>query len=71
MIQKSSWTYYAYAFFPAMFWEEVYARKNSTAEGIRQLVAHLDSWSAYMGLGAKIVGFLVLLEAMVEFLSSL
>ncbi|PUU75287.1 Phosphatidylinositolglycan class N-domain-containing protein [Tuber borchii] len=65
MIQKSSWTYYAYAFFPAMFWEEVYARKNSTAEGIRRLVAHLDTWSAYMGLGAKMVGFLVLLEAMV------
>ena len=54
-----------------MFWEEVYARKNSTAEGIRQLVTHLDSWSAYMGLGAKIVGFIVLLEAMVEFLSFL
>ena len=54
-----------------MFWEEVYARKRSIAEGTRQLVAHLDSWSAYMGLGAKIVGFLALLEAMVEFPPSL
>jgi GPI ethanolamine phosphate transferase 1 len=65
MIQRSSWTYYAYAFFPVVFWEEVYARKNSIVEGSRQLVAHLHTWKEYMGLGVEIVGFIVLLEAMV------
>lgn len=35
-------------------------------EGTKQLAAHLHSRSDYMGLGIEIIGFIVLLEAMVE-----
>ncbi|KAL7275891.1 Glycosyl phosphatidyl inositol anchor synthesis [Rhizina undulata] len=65
MVQRSSWTYYAYAFFPVIFWEEVYARRMAVVEGIRQLLAHVTTWGAYFGLIVESFGFIVLLEAMV------
>lgn len=34
-------TYYAYAFFPVFFWEEVYARRQSLVQGRRLLFAHI------------------------------
>jgi phosphatidylinositol glycan class N len=42
--------YYAYAFFPVMFWEEVYARRQSLAEGRRLLFGHIKSPGAVLGL---------------------
>ncbi|KAK3334247.1 LOW QUALITY PROTEIN: GPI ethanolamine phosphate transferase 1 [Neurospora tetraspora] len=38
-ISKSPLTYYAYAFFPVFFWEEVYARRESRKE----LLGHINS----------------------------
>nr|POE54427.1 gpi ethanolamine phosphate transferase 1 [Quercus suber] len=36
-IQSSPVTYYAYAFFPVMFWEEVFVRRSALIEGQRRL----------------------------------
>ncbi|KAH6607906.1 hypothetical protein Trco_004219 [Trichoderma cornu-damae] len=40
---KSPSTYYAYAFFPVVFWEEVYAQRLSLREGGRVLFGHIGS----------------------------
>lgn len=37
-IQKSPAAYYAYAFFPVFFWEEVTARMDSSMVGIKRLI---------------------------------
>lgn len=49
---KSPLMYYAYAFFPVLFWEEVYARRNSLSQGKRVLFGHIQS-------GATLVPFLL------------
>ncbi|PNY23987.1 GPI ethanolamine phosphate transferase 1 [Tolypocladium capitatum] len=46
LISKSPLTYYAYAFFPVVFWEEVYAHRDSLAQGRKVLFGHLDSAGA-------------------------
>lgn len=43
IISKSPLAYYAYAFFPVMFWEEVYARRNSLMQGREVLLGHIQS----------------------------
>ncbi|KAK1836598.1 GPI ethanolamine phosphate transferase [Podospora conica] len=43
IVSKSPPTYYAYAFFPVYFWGEVYARRNSLAEGSKQLFGKVQS----------------------------
>ncbi|KAL8399631.1 hypothetical protein RB594_000144 [Gaeumannomyces avenae] len=45
-------TYYAYAFFPVFFWEEIYARRQTLAEGRRVLFAHIKP-------GASLLSFLI------------
>lgn len=40
---KSPLTYYAYAFFPVVFWEEVYAQRFSLHEGGKILFGHIGS----------------------------
>ena len=40
---RSPVTYYAYAFFPLFFWESVYARRSSLAEGRKVLFGHITS----------------------------
>ncbi|KAK0645580.1 Phosphatidylinositolglycan class N-domain-containing protein [Cercophora newfieldiana] len=51
IISKSPITYYAYAFFPVFFWEEVYARRSCLGEGRKQLFGHVNS-------GGKVVSLL-------------
>jgi phosphatidylinositol glycan class N len=51
IISKSPITYYAYAFFPVFFWEEVYARRSCLAEGRKHLFGHVNS-------GGKVVSLL-------------
>lgn len=46
MTSNSPLAYYAYAFFPVLFWEEVYARRNSLAEGGRILFGYIQSSAA-------------------------
>ncbi|KAK3390859.1 Phosphatidylinositolglycan class N-domain-containing protein [Podospora didyma] len=61
VISKSPITYYAYAFFPVFFWEEVYARRNSLVAGRKQLFGHVTSGGGIASLlfnGALYVGIL-------------
>nr|XP_036575773.1 gpi-anchor biosynthetic protein [Colletotrichum truncatum]KAF6782397.1 gpi-anchor biosynthetic protein [Colletotrichum truncatum] len=41
IISKSPFTYYAYGFFPVVFWEEVWARRGSLAKGRQALFGHI------------------------------
>jgi len=50
VISKSPLTYYVYAFFPVFFWEEVYARRASLAEGRKQLMGHIKSGASIASL---------------------
>lgn len=48
VISRSPVTYYAYAFFPVFFWEEVYARRASLSRGREQLFGHIQSVGAWL-----------------------
>ncbi|KAH7169455.1 GPI ethanolamine phosphate transferase 1 [Fusarium sp. MPI-SDFR-AT-0072] len=43
IVSKSPATYYAYALFPIMFWEEVYARRSCLSQACNVLLRHIDS----------------------------
>ncbi|OCL10487.1 GPI ethanolamine phosphate transferase 1 [Glonium stellatum] len=65
-IQQSSWIYYAYAFFPVMFWEEVFARRAALEKGKEALFGYMSSsWDVVL-LVLKSLAFLSLLEALVQ-----
>lgn len=65
LIQQSAWTYYAYGFFPVVFWEGVFARRRSVVTGTRKLVAHVVGIQGGAGLLLQAVAFVAVLEAMV------
>ncbi|OJD28675.1 gpi ethanolamine phosphate transferase 1 [Diplodia corticola] len=64
--QKSALTYYAYAFFPVMFWEEVYARRAALKKGKDVLFEHIRTPKDKIGLVVKFVASFGLLEAIVQ-----
>lgn len=64
--RHSSWTYYAYAVFPVMFWEEVYARRYALYDGKHLLLGRASSVQGYMGFLLKALAFVGLLEALVR-----
>ncbi|KAI1816452.1 PigN-domain-containing protein [Poronia punctata] len=47
-VSDSPPTYYAYAFFPVLFWEEVYARRESLARGRRALFGHITTGATFV-----------------------
>ncbi|GAP90260.1 putative GPI ethanolamine phosphate transferase 1 [Rosellinia necatrix] len=51
-VSQSPLTYYAYAFFPVGFWEEVYARRESLTKGRQVLLGHLET-------GTKVLSFIL------------
>jgi len=65
-VQHSSWTYYAYAIFPVIFWEGVYAGRGALLEGSSILFSHVSSKKGYMGTIIKALAFVGLLEALVR-----
>ncbi|DAA72819.1 TPA_exp: Uncharacterized protein A8136_5349 [Trichophyton benhamiae CBS 112371] len=46
-VQQSTWRYYAYAFFPVFFWEEVFARRAALGAGRKILLGHVKSFTGY------------------------
>lgn len=64
-MRKSPWTYYAYAIFPVLFWEEVVARRRAIVAGKNALFGHINSGSDIFSLIAKSVAFVGLLEILV------
>jgi len=67
LVSKSPLTYYAYAFFPVVFWEEVYAHRDSLILGRKALFGHIAS----AGAVATLVGHAVLSVAIVQCLVGL
>ncbi|KAI1736584.1 GPI ethanolamine phosphate transferase 1 [Xylaria scruposa] len=64
VVSQSPPTYYAYAFFPVVFWEEVYARRESLARGRRVLLGHI-------GTGTRVLSFTLNLVVYVGTIESL
>jgi len=64
-MQKSSWTYYGYAIFPVMFWEEIWAKRGAVRQGSVVLFGHLQSPGDFSVLAMKVVASLALLEGLV------
>ncbi|KAK7981879.1 phosphatidylinositolglycan class N [Apiospora saccharicola] len=58
IVSKSPVTYYAYAFFPVFFWEEVFARRESLAKGRQALFGHVTSGPRVLSLVVNSVLYL-------------
>jgi phosphatidylinositol glycan class N len=65
LVQSSPWTYYAYAFFPVMFWEEIFARRQVLAQGKDYFFQQLSGKGA-LSLGFNLIVFVGILEIMVQ-----
>ena len=65
-IRKSPLTYYTYAFFPIVFWEEVVARRRALIAGKDLLLHNVTSRTDALDLGLKSLGSIALLEALVR-----
>ncbi|KAF2996704.1 Glycosyl phosphatidyl inositol anchor synthesis [Curvularia kusanoi] len=64
--QRSPLWYYAYAFFPVLFWEEVYARRSSLLKGGKVLLSQVNTATDKLKLGLATLGSLGLLQALVQ-----
>lgn len=65
-ISESPLTYYAYAFFPVFFWEEVYARRESLTEGRKALFGHIKSSSNLVSLFFNCAVYVGIIESLVS-----
>jgi phosphatidylinositol glycan class N len=66
VISKSPITYYAYAVFPVVFWEEVYARRKALAAGGKELFGHLNTTTGVLSTVLQSALALAFLEALVS-----
>jgi phosphatidylinositol glycan class N len=57
--------YYAYAFFPVLFWEEVFAQRQSLVKGGKILFRNIKSGADIVNLVFATLGFFGLLQALV------
>ena len=65
-LRSSPTTYYAYALFPIVFWEEVVARRPSITAGKAALFTHIKSSHAFGTFVLKMAASIALLEALVR-----
>ncbi|KAL9625737.1 MAG: hypothetical protein Q9160_000057 [Pyrenula sp. 1 TL-2023] len=65
-VQKSSWTYYAYAIFPIFFWEEVTARRRALNAAKEIFFSNIGSYKDSVVRVIECVAFVGLLEALVQ-----
>ncbi|KIV89588.1 hypothetical protein PV10_06974 [Exophiala mesophila] len=66
IIDRSPVTYYAYAFFPVFFWEEIFARRKGLIAGLKVLFGHVRNPSDYISVFLQASAFLLILEAFVQ-----
>ena len=64
-VQSSSWNYYAYAIFPVVFWEEVWARRGALVKGKEALFGRDISMKKILTFAFNGLAFVGLLEALV------
>ncbi|KAM3491093.1 hypothetical protein MY3957_005575 [Beauveria namnaoensis] len=64
VISQSSITYYLYAIFPVVFWEEVFASRRSLAEGRKILFASIKSASAMLSFGLYVITYVGVIEGL-------
>ncbi|ATY60766.1 ATP release [Cordyceps militaris] len=64
IISQSSITYYLYAVFPVIFWEEVFACRQSLAEGRKILTSHIRSTSAALSFGVYVIIYVAVIEGL-------
>lgn len=62
---RSPLTYYAYAFFPTVFWEEVFAHRDGLRRGCRLLFGHVTTKRALATLIMHAVLFIVVIVFLV------
>ncbi|EFQ27563.1 phosphatidylinositolglycan class N [Colletotrichum graminicola] len=55
VISKSPITYYAYGFFPVVFWEEVWARRHSLVKGRQVLFGHIKTGGSVVSFSLNVV----------------
>jgi phosphatidylinositol glycan class N len=65
-MRQSPWIYYGYAFFPVMFWEEIWALRPALIEGCKVLFGHISSPIDIFKIVVSTLGFFGLLEALVR-----
>ncbi|RMD41695.1 hypothetical protein DV735_g3447, partial [Chaetothyriales sp. CBS 134920] len=66
VVEKSRLTYYAYAFFPLFFWEEVFARRRGFVAAAKLLFNDIDGPSGYVSFALQALIYLAVLEALVQ-----
>ncbi|KAM0291823.1 hypothetical protein ACHAO9_003376 [Fusarium lateritium] len=64
IVSKSPPSYYLYAFFPVLFWEEVYARRASIARGFRALFGHVKSGGAVAALVFNVILYFGVIQSL-------
>lgn len=65
IISHSPITYYAYAFFPVFFWEEVYARRESIIKGRQALFGHIKTGASVFTLVLNMIIYIGIIESLV------
>lgn len=64
IISKSSATYYLYAIFPVVFWEEVYAYRRSLSEGRKILFLRVKTASSMLSFGLYAIIYVAIIEGL-------
>ncbi|KAK3719319.1 Glycosyl phosphatidyl inositol anchor synthesis [Vermiconidia calcicola] len=64
-VQSSPITYYAYAIFPIMFWEEVLARRQALVQAKNNVFSQFSSWDVAKA-GLNLLAYVGMLEIMVQ-----
>ncbi|KAI0025540.1 Phosphatidylinositolglycan class N-domain-containing protein [Xylariomycetidae sp. FL0641] len=64
IISHSPATYYAYAFFPVVFWEEVYARRESLLRGKQVLFGHVKTGTSALSLALNVFIYVGVIESL-------
>ncbi|KAK7752069.1 Glycosyl phosphatidyl inositol anchor synthesis [Diatrype stigma] len=64
IVSQSPYTYYAYAFFPVFFWEEVFARRNSLIKGGQVLFGHVNSSANTLSFVFNAVAYVGIIQSL-------
>ncbi|KAK2027652.1 phosphatidylinositolglycan class N [Colletotrichum zoysiae] len=64
VISKSPVTYYAYGFFPVVFWEEVWARRRSLVEGRQVLFGHIKTGGSVVSFSLNVLAYVSIIVSL-------